>query len=685
MTRFVLSRTFRIAPPGVRSSCKEIAVWIFLICLFSIDAFAGPAITNLQAAGTTTVTANVAWQTDVPATSQIIFVDGTEDTTPTGRTVEDTTLVTSHWFVVPNLTPNTKYYVYVVSRAADGSVSSTFPTFLIFRTDAVNTDAGEDYVLRTRGPKTVQAGSDLYFTIHSTLVSGQSNHLYFDSVSGLPDSIGAHLICRSYMPTINEDNDCLRDYATGRSYAWNGADMDHASEETVVRLRTSAQTTPGSYWVTIQTSSGNASHSISYNFNVVPPAPAVVKQNATFAPPIPGLRKWEDSMTSLGNQWCDTSQVFAFGTESQVWYYDGGRVYQQIADYTGNSRWLDCARNILTQYRVNVLSRNGSMQGWRTFTQGLTMNYLRTGDSGSRDAVISMAQNSAFAASSGGNDVNLIRETAYIVETYVKQQQLTGVVNPHLAKAVDYLLGDFDVLFRSDPNAFQQSFFDGLAAEALIQYYEVSSDPRVPVAIKAMLDFIWTNCWDQNTHMLLYSPLATPGAYETVSNNLVVPAFAWYWSVTGDTTYLTRGDELFSHALDQDITYSGKIFSQNYHWSFDYVRWRSGGRYSETNPAANTALIVREALYPAVTPRSSTTADITWTTNNPSTGQVDCGLSTAYDLSSWIALEQTRDHAVSLGGLQPNTVYHCRVRGVDDAGNLKLSDDATFRTPAGDF
>ena len=63
----------------------------------------------------------------------------------------------------------------------------------------------------------------------------------------------------------------------------------------------------------------------------------------------------------------------------------------------------------------------------------------------------------------------------------------------------------------------------------------------------------------------------------TELNNLVAPAFAWYYNVTGNAepVYLTAGDEMFSHALDTAISYNGKIFSQNYRWSFDYVRWRS--------------------------------------------------------------------------------------------------------------
>ena len=33
---------------------------------------------------------------------------------------------------------------------------------------------------------------------------------------------------------------------------------------------------------------------------------------------------------------------------------------------------------------------------------------------------------------------------------------------------------------------------------------------------------------------------------------------------------------MFAHALDTPIDYDAKIFNQNYRWSFDYVRWRSG-------------------------------------------------------------------------------------------------------------
>jgi hypothetical protein len=57
--------------------------------------------------------------------------------------------------------------------------------------------------------------------------------------------------------------------------------------------------------------------------------------------------------------------------------------------------------------------------------------------------------------------------------------------------------------------------------------------------------------------------------------DLVSPAFAWYYAATGDTTYRDAGDDWFQHALDAGL-YTGKESGQIYYWSFQYPAWRSG-------------------------------------------------------------------------------------------------------------
>jgi hypothetical protein len=59
-------------------------------------------------------------------------------------------------------------------------------------------------------------------------------------------------------------------------------------------------------------------------------------------------------------------------------------------------------------------------------------------------------------------------------------------------------------------------------------------------------------------------------------NNLLAPAFAWYWRLTGDDKYRERGDDLFSHEYDDNNPWNAKEWSQSFYWSWDFVAWREG-------------------------------------------------------------------------------------------------------------
>src|SRR5476649_1961901 len=105
------------------------------------------------------------------------------------------------------------------------------------------------------------------------------------------------------------------------------------------------------------------------------------------------------------------------------------------------------------------------------------MNYWRTGDPGSRIAVMALANKSAYAASSGSVNIALIRETAYLIEALTLAERLGAAHDPRLDRAVAFALGHFNQLFSSGSSLFDQPFYDGLMAEALIEYYEFSHDP----------------------------------------------------------------------------------------------------------------------------------------------------------------------------------------------------------------
>jgi len=77
-----------------------------------------------------------------------------------------------------------------------------------------------------------------------------------------------------------------------------------------------------------------------------------------------------------------------------------------------------------------------------------------------------------------------------------------------------------------------------------------------------------------------------------------------------------------------------------------------------------------------------TSVTITWATNEPATSQVEYGLSETYGKTSPLDNQMTTSHSVILTGLEPNTLYHFKVKSTDASGNEATSLDNTLRTQA---
>jgi len=78
----------------------------------------------------------------------------------------------------------------------------------------------------------------------------------------------------------------------------------------------------------------------------------------------------------------------------------------------------------------------------------------------------------------------------------------------------------------------------------------------------------------------------------------------------------------------------------------------------------------------------SATAIVRWTTDEPSTSIVDVGTGTEYETGSFGSEAMTRDHSVTITGLQPGTTYHYRASSADGAELTSATADATFVAPA---
>src|SRR5690348_1653385 len=97
------------------------------------------------------------------------------------------------------------------------------------------------------------------------------------------------------------------------------------------------------------------------------------------------MQQWKANMLTHGQKYCelikDQSKPWAVRSENS--YYDGERIYYQIADYTGDARWNECAQAAERTYRDEYLlaqSKPGTVAGWMIFPHGLLMDYQRTHD-----------------------------------------------------------------------------------------------------------------------------------------------------------------------------------------------------------------------------------------------------------------------------------------------------------------
>ncbi|HEX6880061.1 MAG TPA: hypothetical protein VF135_06835, partial [Terriglobales bacterium] len=96
---------------------------------------------------------------------------------------------------------------------------------------------------------------------------------------------------------------------------------------------------------------------------------------------------------------------------------------------------------------------------------------------------------------------------------------------------------------------------------------------------------LWANAWgkDANGHGFYYNSfdyaLGHPHSDMSNLNLLIAPMYGWLYRYTGDATYQQQGDIIFSEGATygaSGLGYNGgKNFSQQYHWSFDYIKYRT--------------------------------------------------------------------------------------------------------------
>ena len=396
------------------------------------------------------------------------------------------------------------------------------------------------------------------------------------------------------------------------------------------------------------------------------------------------------------------------------------------------------------------------------------MTYWRTGDVVSQWAAITQGSWGQPSGGHGGDTlyqyypVNFYaggRQTAYVLDAMVAAWQINGSIAANdqrqIQRLVDAILGEFDQQVNNDPYSnnypsiahpqtysygiIDRNFTLGLSMEALIEYYEwqkvaaQQQDQRIPIAIKSVLDYMWSRMWAANSsgyQAFYYNGVGIPHNSQNSQDNfpelndLVCTAYAWYWKMSGNSQYQTEGDACFQSGIgsvaESHIWFTGKDVNQILKWTPDYYGFRTTNDYvPATFPSRNPAMRVLppDTIPPMPRPISlgSTTADaytgvvpvkvtgttvtISWTTfeqltsaqvlygltntyGSTATGtSINCGNISSCTLACSATVGTTGKavcsnvyfNAVTLTGLNGNTRYHFAVKGTDLAGNIAQS------------
>ncbi len=147
---------------------------------------------------------------------------------------------------------------------------------------------------------------------------------------------------------------------------------------------------------------------------------------------------------------------------------------------------------------------------------------------------------------------------------------------------------------------------------------------------------------------------------------------AGYGQSTNVDSELRTNHEVKLAGLSANTTYHFKVESKDGSGNLS-----ASGDSTLTTRADVTLPRISSTAVSAVT---TTSAEVTWKTNEPASSQLNYGTTALYGSSTTLDTALVTKHKVTLAGLSEKTTYHLQVLSRDANGNLSASSDATFTT-----
>jgi peroxiredoxin len=156
---------------------------------------------------------------------------------------------------------------------------------------------------------------------------------------------------------------------------------------------------------------------------------------------------------------------------------------------------------------------------------------------------------------------------------------------------------------------------------------------------------------------------------------------------TSQVDYGLTEDYGTTKTLDEELTTSHSVtlagLEHNTKYYYNVISKDANGNGASSKGSLTTAAqadttppVISELNVSGIT---ETSATVTWTTDEPATTQVKYGKTEAYGTTMPRDEKLTKNHSVTLAGLEPDTTYYLRAVSKDASGNEATS-DKTFNT-----
>jgi hypothetical protein len=246
-------------------------------------------------------------------------------------------------------------------------------------------------------------------------------------------------------------------------------------------------------------------------------------------------------------------------------YYDLALTLYTVYYRSGDSYWLEQARHVARVWRDSPNNQNierylaGDYSVGPTIppprsmsTLGLAVLASESDDGEARRVVDAHAR---LVEQKWGFNWSDPREIGYSLMALVASTELGDDHRASARRMLDVALANQKAdgrwegtsdLVPSGP--FVLNYMNGLLMEGMILYDRAIGDPRILPAIRKCIDWTWNTQWVARSQAFQYGNVNS-GSVSTQPapdlNGLMLPAWGYAFSATGDTRYRDQGDQIF--------------------------------------------------------------------------------------------------------------------------------------------